>query len=121
MFDGEEEEDNHLNVNDTVVEQVDVKVNEKMKTMEPVIGIDLGTTNSCVGLWKPEEQSVEILKNCEGESTIPSWVGYNKNLEIVAIGKAAALSYNLFQDVKRIIGQTKAAVQKFERYLPFVI
>ena len=41
---------------------------------------------------------------------IPSWVGYNENLEFVAIGKSAAHSHNLFYDVKRIIGNTKAGV-----------
>ena len=110
MFGDEEEGYNNQDLNDNNYESVDVQEDEEMKTMENVIGIDLGTTNSCVGLWKPKEQMVEILRNSEGETTIPSMVGYDENLENVAVGKSAALSQNLFYDVKRVIGSTKAAV-----------
>jgi len=44
----------------------------------PVIGIDLGTTNSCVGLFLPENNSVEVLTNEIGEQTTPSWVSYEQ-------------------------------------------
>ena len=92
-----------------------------MKTDEIVMGIDLGTTNSCVGVWNNEEQIVMILPNSEGSKTTPSWVGYNEQLAIVNVGKKAAGSFNHLYDVKRIIGNTKEAVKEYERLLPFVI
>ena len=45
---------------------------------EPHIGIDLGTTNSCVALFNPETQSVEVLTNSIGKTITPSWVAMKK-------------------------------------------
>ena len=44
-----------------------------------VIGIDLGTKNSCVGVWKAEDNSCEILTNDIGETTTPSSIAYTGN------------------------------------------
>lgn len=54
---------------------------------EPVIGIDLGTTYSCVGLYK-EDGSVEILKDEGGRSTVPSVITFTSDYS-TKVGRAA--------------------------------
>ena len=42
------------------------------------MGIDLGTTNSCMGIWNFDHDTVEILANEMGKNTTPSWIGKNE-------------------------------------------
>ena len=74
--------------------------------LPPVIGIDLGTTNSCVGLFRPESQSVEILSNSLGKKTTPSWVALSPGDNNVVVGEAAASHSDYYYEVKRIIGRS---------------
>jgi len=57
--------------------RVQVGADEEVKTEEHVIGIDLGTTNSCVGYWNAQTQQVEIVADLDGYRTTPSCVGYS--------------------------------------------
>ncbi len=72
---------------------------------ETVLGIDLGTTNCCVSVWKGRRS--EIILDEFGNKTIPSVVAFYKSLKLV--GKDAKnmidiIPENTFYDVKRIIG-----------------
>ena len=56
------------------------------KSNDIVIGIDLGTTNSCVAVWQAGEATV--ITNSEGARTTPSVVAFTKNGERL-VGQAA--------------------------------
>ena len=75
----------------------------------PIIGIDLGTTYSCVAAFDPETQKVKILPNSVGELTTPSWVAFSAEGRVVgqpAKSQASMNSANTIYDVKRFIGRS---------------
>ncbi len=84
--------------------------------MGKIIGIDLGTTNSCVAIM--EGGKAKVIENAEGDRTTPSIVAYTKDGEILvgAAAKRQAVTNpkNTFYAVKRLIGRkfTDAEVQK---------
>ncbi|XP_078334599.1 endoplasmic reticulum chaperone BiP-like [Crassostrea virginica] len=92
---------------------------------EQVIGIDLGTTYSCVGIFK--DGHVEIIPNEQGNRITPSYVAFNADGERL-IGDAAKNQLtsnpkNTIFDVKRFIGREwdDPTVQKDVQYYPFDI
>ncbi len=94
--------------------------------MSRIIGIDLGTTNSCVAVLD-ENQRPETIATADGERTIPSWVSWAPNGQIAvgtrarrqAVTNASATVYG----VKRLIGRKVNAedVSWFARLAPFRI
>ena len=71
-----------------------------------VIGIDLGTTNSCVGIWR--NNNLEIIPDENGNNTIPSFVGYtkiNRYVGLEAKNQKELNPKNVFYEFKRLIGR----------------
>jgi len=93
--------------------------------MSKVIGIDLGTTNSCVAIMDGGE--TRVLENAEGARTTPSMVAFAKNGERL-VGQAAKRQavtnpFNTLFAVKRLIGRRfeDPMVQKEKGLAPFEI
>jgi len=74
----------------------------------PAVGIDLGTTYSCVGVWKPSVSVVDIIPNDMGERTTPSYVSFSDTERLIgqaAKNQAARNAENTVFDAKRLIGR----------------
>ncbi|MCC7095591.1 MAG: molecular chaperone DnaK [Thermomonas sp.] len=93
--------------------------------MGKIIGIDLGTTNSCVSIM--EGGKARVIENSEGDRTTPSIVAWTKDGEVLvgASAKRQAVTNpkNTFYAVKRLIGRkfTDAEVQKDLGVVPYSI
>ena len=92
--------------------------------MGKIIGIDLGTTNSCVAVM--EGNTARVIENSEGDRTTPSVVAFKDNEVVVgATAKRQAVTNpkNTFYAVKRLIGRkfTDAEVQKDIHMVPYKI
>lgn len=93
--------------------------------MGKIIGIDLGTTNSCVAIM--EGNATKVIENSEGARTTPSIIAYQEDGEILvgASAKRQAVTNpkNTLYAVKRLIGRkfTEKEVQKDIDLMPFTI
>ena len=94
--------------------------------MSKIIGIDLGTTNSCVAIM--DGGSVKIIENSEGDRTTPSIIAYPKDSEEVLVGQPAKRQAvtnpeNTLYAIKRLIGRRfdEDAVQKDINLVPYKI
>jgi len=94
--------------------------------MSKIIGIDLGTTNSCVAIM--EGGSVKIIENSEGDRTTPSIIAFPKDSDEVLVGQSAKRQAvtnpeNTLYAIKRLIGRRfdEDAVQKDIDLVPYKI
>mmetsp|Transcript_12580 Transcript_12580/g.20969 ORF Transcript_12580/g.20969 Transcript_12580/m.20969 type:complete len:683 (+) Transcript_12580:98-2146(+) len=92
---------------------------------ETIIGIDLGTTYSCVGVYK-SGSGVEIIPNDQGNRITPSYVGFTDTDRLVgdaAKNQATLNPENTIYDAKRLIGRdfSDKSVQADKKLVPFSI
>ncbi len=89
--------------------------------MGKIIGIDLGTTNSCVAVFEGNEPVV--IANSEGKRTTPSVVGFTKDGEIKvgdpAKRQAITNPVNTVYSIKRFMGETYAQSSKEAERMPY--
>jgi molecular chaperone DnaK len=93
--------------------------------MSKIIGIDLGTTNSCVAIM--EGNTTKVIENSEGARTTPSIIAYQEDGEVLVGASAKRQSVtnpkNTLYAVKRLIGRkfTEKEVQKDIDLMPYSI
>jgi len=95
-----------------------------MTEYQGAIGIDLGTTYSCVGVW--QNDTVEIIPNDQGNRTTPSYVAFTDTERLIgdsAKNQVALNPHNTVFDAKRLIGRNFSDhhVQQDMKHWPFKV
>src|SRR5690606_23467691 len=97
---------------------------KRRKSMAKIIGIDLGTTNSCVAVL--EGDKAKVIENSEGDRTTPSIIAYTDGESLVgqsAKRQAVTNPENTLFAIKRLIGRKfkDDVVQKDIKMVPYKI
>ncbi|KAL2845462.1 heat shock protein 70 family [Aspergillus pseudoustus] len=92
--------------------------------MAPAVGIDLGTTYSCVGVFRDDR--IDIIANDQGNRTTPSFVAFTDTERLIgdaARNQVAMNPHNTVFDAKRLIGRrfADAEVQADMKHWPFKV
>jgi len=92
--------------------------------MAPAVGIDLGTTYSCVGVFRDDR--IEIIANDQGNRTTPSFVAFTDTERLIgdaAKNQVAMNPHNTVFDAKRLIGRkfNDPEVQSDMKHFPFKV
>ncbi|XP_058736663.1 heat shock 70 kDa protein 4-like isoform X2 [Vicia villosa] len=92
----------------------------------PAIGIDLGTTYSCVAVWQDQNNRAEIIHNDQGNKTTPSFVAFTNDQRLIgeaAKNQAASNPTNTVFDAKRLIGRkfSDSVIQNDIQLWPFKV
>ena len=93
-----------------------LQISEPGKQLDPhnkkfVVGIDLGTTNSLISVFR--NGSIDILKDIDNESKIPSIVNYYKDKITIGKKEKSEDCYS-FKSIKRIIGKGKSDIKNIQ-------
>ncbi|CAL4930386.1 unnamed protein product [Urochloa decumbens] len=96
------------------------------KARGPAVGIDLGTTYSCVAIWRRDRNCGEVIANDQGNRLTPSCVAFTDAERFVgeaAVNQAALNPANTVSEVKRLIGRrfSDDTVQEDIKLWPFKV
>ena len=109
--------------NDLHAETKQTKPSNHLIIMSKILGIDLGTTNSCMAIMEGGEP--QVLENSEGARTTPSIVAFTKSGERL-VGQAAKRQAvtnpkNTIFSAKRLIGRKYAELNDDDKQLPYSV